>query len=123
MRIRNWLFNEWKEVARLYAFQVRLCASVGAVMSETEKKRGGWGVGVALFLSKPGVHKVLHRSHATLVSQLQEYDAPVLESAELYKRKAGEEIVEQMYAFTDKGTPQPKIPCMPVRKVFGRAQS
>ena len=34
----------------------------------------------------------------------QEYDAPVLEHTELYKKKAahGEEIVEQMYAFTDK---------------------
>jgi histidyl-tRNA synthetase len=32
----------------------------------------------------------------------QEYDAPVLENVELYKRKAGEEIVDQMYAFTDK---------------------
>mmetsp|Transcript_32768 Transcript_32768/g.74931 ORF Transcript_32768/g.74931 Transcript_32768/m.74931 type:complete len:485 (+) Transcript_32768:51-1505(+) len=32
----------------------------------------------------------------------QEYDAPVLEHDELYKRKAGEEITEQMYNFTDK---------------------
>mmetsp|Transcript_19249 Transcript_19249/g.28745 ORF Transcript_19249/g.28745 Transcript_19249/m.28745 type:complete len:617 (+) Transcript_19249:103-1953(+) len=32
----------------------------------------------------------------------QEYDAPVLESAELYKRKAGEEITQQMYNFIDK---------------------
>jgi len=33
----------------------------------------------------------------------QEYDAPVLESEELYKRKAGEEITQQMYNFVDKG--------------------
>uniref|UniRef100_A0A7S3ZCI4 histidine--tRNA ligase n=1 Tax=Lotharella globosa TaxID=91324 RepID=A0A7S3ZCI4_9EUKA len=32
----------------------------------------------------------------------QEYDAPVLEHAELYKRKAGEEITAQMYNFIDK---------------------
>jgi len=32
----------------------------------------------------------------------QEYDAPVLEHEELYKRKAGEEITEQMYNFRDK---------------------
>mmetsp|Transcript_36835 Transcript_36835/g.68600 ORF Transcript_36835/g.68600 Transcript_36835/m.68600 type:complete len:563 (-) Transcript_36835:62-1750(-) len=32
----------------------------------------------------------------------QEYDAPVLENEELYKRKAGEEITEQMYNFVDK---------------------
>ncbi|KAG8468769.1 hypothetical protein KFE25_007287 [Diacronema lutheri] len=32
----------------------------------------------------------------------QEYDAPVLEHDELYRRKAGEEITAQMYNFTDK---------------------
>ncbi|CAJ1358240.1 unnamed protein product [Effrenium voratum] len=32
----------------------------------------------------------------------QEYDAPVLEQEDLYKRKAGEEITEQMYNFRDK---------------------
>jgi len=32
----------------------------------------------------------------------QEYDAPVLENVDLYKRKAGEEIVDLMYNFTDK---------------------
>ena len=31
-----------------------------------------------------------------------EYDAPVVESAELYTRKAGEEIVQQLYTFEDK---------------------
>jgi len=31
----------------------------------------------------------------------EEYDAPVLEHTALYERKAGEEIVDQMYAFTD----------------------
>ena len=32
----------------------------------------------------------------------QEYDAPVLESEDLYKRKGGEEITQQMYNFVDK---------------------
>ncbi|MCC7519054.1 MAG: histidine--tRNA ligase [Verrucomicrobiae bacterium] len=31
------------------------------------------------------------------------YDGPPLESVELYRRKSGEEIVGQLYAFTDKG--------------------
>ncbi len=31
------------------------------------------------------------------------YDGPVLEPLELYTRKSGEEIVEQLFAFTDKG--------------------
>ena len=35
-------------------------------------------------------------------SEFEEYDAPVLERQELYKRKAGEEITRQMYSFTDK---------------------
>jgi histidyl-tRNA synthetase len=33
----------------------------------------------------------------------EEYDAPVLESEELYTRKAGEEITGQLYCFEDKG--------------------
>src|SRR5688500_13384672 len=32
-----------------------------------------------------------------------EYDGPPLETLELYTRKSGEEIVGQLYAFTDKG--------------------
>jgi len=41
------------------------------------------------------------RETATLFG-FQEYDAPVLENEELYKRKAGEEITQQMYNFIDK---------------------
>jgi len=52
LRLRNWLFGHFREVARLFSFA--------------------------------------------------EYDAPVIESEELYVRKAGEEIVEQLYAFADK---------------------
>lgn len=33
----------------------------------------------------------------------EEYDAPVLENEELYIRKAGEEITQQLYNFVDKG--------------------
>ncbi len=33
----------------------------------------------------------------------EEYDAPMLESLELYTRKSGEEIVGQLYAFEDRG--------------------
>lgn len=33
----------------------------------------------------------------------EEYDGPPLEPLELYTRKSGEEIVEQLYEFTDKG--------------------
>jgi len=32
----------------------------------------------------------------------QEYDAPIVEKQELFKRKAGEEITQQMFSFTDK---------------------
>ena len=53
MRLRNWLFGHFREVARLFAFE--------------------------------------------------EYDTPVVESEELYTRKAGEDIVRQLYSFADKG--------------------
>ena len=33
----------------------------------------------------------------------EEYDAPVLENEELYIRKAGEEVTQQLYNFEDKG--------------------
>lgn len=39
---------------------------------------------------------------AAITFGFQEYDAPVLEHVKLYERKAGEEIKEQMYNFTDK---------------------
>ncbi len=52
MRLRTWLFDHFREVARLYAFE--------------------------------------------------EYDTPLIENEELYTRKGGEEIVQQLYAFEDK---------------------
>ncbi|GAJ18324.1 unnamed protein product, partial [marine sediment metagenome] len=33
----------------------------------------------------------------------EEFDGPVIETLELYKIKSGEEIVNQLYNFTDKG--------------------
>ncbi|MCH8075591.1 MAG: histidine--tRNA ligase [SAR324 cluster bacterium] len=53
MRLRNWLFDIWRETSRQFGFE--------------------------------------------------EYDACVLESEDLYIRKAGDEITEQLYAFDDKG--------------------
>src|SRR5262245_51296945 len=53
LRVRAWLFETWREVARSFGYE--------------------------------------------------EYDACVVESEELYVRKAGDEIVEQLYNFTDKG--------------------
>ena len=53
MRLRNWLFEQWRETAQQFGFE--------------------------------------------------EYDACVLEHEELYLRKAGDEISQQLYNFTDKG--------------------
>jgi histidyl-tRNA synthetase len=53
MRVRTWLFGQWREVAKSFGFE--------------------------------------------------EYDACVLEHAELYIRKAGDEITKQLYEFRDKG--------------------
>ena len=46
--------------------------------------------------------------HFRAVAQLfafEEYDAPILESEELYTRKAGEEITGQLYNFGIRGPP------------------
>ena len=53
MRVRNWLFDQFREAARSHGFE--------------------------------------------------EYDAPVLEHEDLYTRKQGEEITQQLYGFEDKG--------------------
>jgi histidyl-tRNA synthetase len=57
----------------------------------------------------------------------EEYDAPVLERQELYKRKAGEEITQQMYCFVDKEdvevTLRPEMTPSLARMVLGKAQS
>lgn len=55
------------------------------------------------------------------------YDGPVLEPLELYKRKSGEEIVEQLFAFTDKGGREvalrPEMTPTLARLVGSKAQS
>ena len=35
-----------------------------------------------------------------------EWDGPVLEPTELYRKKSGAEIVDQLFNFTDKGEPR-----------------
>ena len=42
-------------------------------------------------------------TYASLLHGFEEYDAPVLETEELYTRKQGEDIVKQLYHFKDKG--------------------
>jgi hypothetical protein len=44
-----------------------------------------------------------HWRQVAAVYGFMEYDAPVLESESLYTRKAGEEVVGQLYNFRDKG--------------------
>ncbi|KEG09376.1 histidyl-tRNA synthetase [Trypanosoma grayi] len=57
----------------------------------------------------------------------EEYDAPVLESEELYVRKAGEEITEQMFNFITKGghrvTLRPEMTPSLARLLLGKGRS
>ena len=47
---------------------------------------------------------LFERFHLAALSHgFEEYDAPVLETEELYTRKSGEEITQQLYNFEDKG--------------------
>ncbi len=47
---------------------------------------------------------LFERFHRAALSHgFEEYDAPVLETEELYTRKSGEEITQQLYNFEDKG--------------------
>mmetsp|Transcript_3823 Transcript_3823/g.4312 ORF Transcript_3823/g.4312 Transcript_3823/m.4312 type:complete len:517 (-) Transcript_3823:534-2084(-) len=54
-----------------------------------------------------------HFKEVANITGFQEYDAPVLEHQELYKRKAGEEITAQMYAFLDKSDPPREVTLRP----------
>jgi histidyl-tRNA synthetase len=58
---------------------------------------------------------------------LQEYDGPPLEPLDLYTRKSGEEIVGQLYNFTDKGgrevTLRPEMTPTLARMVAARANA
>src|SRR2546428_3800192 len=57
----------------------------------------------------------------------QEYDGPPLEPLELYAEKSGEEIVQQLYAFVDKGgrnvALRPEMTPTLARMVGARAQA
>src|SRR6266705_1298348 len=57
----------------------------------------------------------------------EEYDGPPLEPLELYTQKSGEEIVEQLYAFEDKGgrkvALRPEMTPTLARMVGARAQA
>jgi histidyl-tRNA synthetase len=57
----------------------------------------------------------------------REYDAPVLETTKLFQRKAGEEIVDQMYNFTDKDgfevTLRPEMTPSLARMLLGLTQA
>ena len=44
-----------------------------------------------------------HFRSTSLSHGFLEYDSPVLESESLYVRKAGEEVTDQLYSFSDKG--------------------
>jgi histidyl-tRNA synthetase len=56
----------------------------------------------------------------------EEYDAPLIEALELYTRKSGEEIVEQLYAFEDRGGRQvalrPEMTPSLARMIAARSQ-
>jgi histidyl-tRNA synthetase len=57
----------------------------------------------------------------------EEYDGPPLESLEMYTKKSGEEIVQQLYAFRDKGDREvalrPEMTPTLARMVAARAQA
>ena len=47
---------------------------------------------------------LFNRFHeASLSHGFEEYDAPIIEHEDLYTRKQGEEITQQLYNFEDKG--------------------
>ena len=64
---------------------------------------------------------------ASLLHGFEEYDAPVLEHEELYTRKQGEEITQQLYNFQDKGERKvalrPEMTPSLARMVMARAGS
>src|SRR5947199_6695026 len=57
----------------------------------------------------------------------EEYDGPPLESLEMYTKKSGDEIVQQLYSFRDKGDRdvalRPEMTPTLARMVAGRAQA
>ncbi len=57
---------------------------------------------VATIKIQIGMYLMINYREVGRLFGFQEYDAPVLEHEELYTRKAGEEITQQMYNFIDK---------------------
>lgn len=93
-RLQNWLFDEFAAVSRLFGFeQVRAAVFCPLPSSSLLESHGaplpscasatcrGWRT--------PAAHAVL----------CEQVDFPVLESEELFVRKAGEEICDQLYNF------------------------
>ena len=99
---------------RMMAGEAATAGRKSAAVAQGEKGGGGAGRG-ALDLNPPRGTRDFYPEEMELRTWLfdawrreaqlhgfEEYDAPVLEKEELYKRKAGEEIVQQMYNFVDK---------------------
>ena len=95
MRLRNWLFSHFREVGPRREHQLtapgvavhqrRVCLSL------TDHTHAP---SLCCYPSTPQVSSLFG---------FEEWDAPVVESEELYTRKAGEEITQQLYNFEDKG--------------------
>ena len=77
-RFRNWLFGEF--------------ATVRYAASRSAKNEA--------MMSSPDLNAIIGCSE---LFGFEQWDAPVLENEDLYKRKAGEEITEQLYNFEVRG--------------------
>ena len=95
MRVRNWLFAQFRSVARSFAFQEYAAAAPPAVGR----------------MRRPNVGRAL--THRPPPPPPRRYDAPVLENTALFKRKGGEEITDQMYCFKDKDDPPHEVTLRP----------
>ena len=95
MRVRNWLFAQFRSVARSFAFQEYAAAAPPALGRAR----------------RPNVGRAL--THRPPPPPPRRYDAPVLENTALFKRKGGEEITDQMYCFKDKDDPPHEVTLRP----------
>ena len=119
MRTRNWLFAKFRETARLAPLCSSLLLPAPLHSSCSLRSSPPPPLCSSLLLSAPLCSSLLLCSpSSTLTSHpprtlpapspqarqlaFVEYDAPVLEAEQLYVRKGGEEITQQMYNFTDK---------------------
>ena len=99
-RLRDWTFASWRNLAQLFVFLVPKSKPQKLQRPKFEPPSGTRD----FYPTDMRLRDWLFgqwRDCARLFS-FQEYDAPILENVDLYKRKGGEEIVEQMYGFTDK---------------------